>query len=74
MLLKLAGDGEIDDATRGAMERIVRDYTGTSMTEMMRVIRDGIGVCDTLEGKLVDENGQNGVQLSFDEGVEEMSG
>ena len=37
---------------RKAMMQIVRDYTGTSMTELVRVAKDGLGVCDTLEGKL----------------------
>lgn len=52
VLLKLAGDGEIDDATRKAMMMIVRDYTGTSINDLVRVAKDGLGICDTLEGKL----------------------
>ena len=52
VLLKLAEDSELDDATRKAMMQIVRDYTGTSINDLVRVAKDGLGICDTLEGKL----------------------
>ena len=68
VLLKLAGDAELDDATRKAMMQIVRDYTGTSMTDMVRVAKDGLGICDTLEGKLAGketESSEVHVQLTL---------
>ena len=74
ILRKLAGDAELDGATREKIIKLVRDYTGTGLNDLVRAAKDGLGICDTLEGKLAGETGQNGVQLSFDGDVEELSG
>lgn len=68
VLSKLAGDDALDDATRKAMIAIVRDYTGASMTDMMRVAKDGFALSETLEGKLAGketESSEVHVQLTL---------
>lgn len=59
VLTKLLSDEELDDATRKKMVEIVRAYTGTSMAELSRVLRESMSVRGELESKLVGDEGEN---------------
>ena len=66
ILLKLAADEGLDDTTRKAITAIIRDYTGASMTDLMRVAKDGFAISETLERKLMGEdNGAHDVHVQL---------
>lgn len=67
VLLKILADGELDEETRKKMVQIVQEYTGTSMTEVVRVAKDTLAIFENLERKLSGEDADNVIQISFAE-------
>ena len=67
ILLKILADNELDEETRRQMVQIVQEYTGTSMTDLVRVAKDTLGIFEKLEGKLTGEEQEHVIQLTFAE-------
>lgn len=72
VLLKICADGALDEGTRESIIKIVREYTGTSMTDMVKIVRETMGIYDKLEQQLGDGSA-GGVQVTFDDGLKEMA-
>lgn len=56
VMLKILSDGELDEETRTAMVKIVEAYTGTSMTDMVKVVKETMEMHDRLESRLAGES------------------
>ncbi len=68
VILKILTDGGLDDDTRDDIVKIVRAYTGASMTDLIKVARESLDMYDRLEGKLNSgDNQDNMIQISFDD-------
>lgn len=73
ILLRILTSPQIDPDTAEAMVKIVKEYTGTSMTDMVKVMKECMDVHDKLDSQL--HGGEsNEIQLTFDDGsMEEMA-
>ena len=73
ILLRILTSPQIDPDTAEAMVMIVKEYTGTSMTDMVKVMKECMDVHDKLDSQL--HGGEsNEIQLTFDDGsMEEMA-
>ncbi len=73
VILRILADPELDDDTRSTITEIVRDYTGTKMTDLVKVMRETMEVQERLERQLHPEAETSGVQIAFDDDIKELS-
>jgi transposase-like protein len=66
VMLKILADGGLDDA-RDAIIKIIRQYTGTSMTDLIKVARESLDMYDRFEGKLGGGDAGGAIQITFDD-------
>lgn len=76
ILIKILSDGELDDVTRETMAEIVKNYTGTSMTDMLKIAKESLAMSEKFEKYLSgEEESDCNIQISFaDSSMSEMLG
>ena len=76
ILIKILSDGELDDVTRETMAEIVKNYTGTSMTDMLKIAKESLSISEKFEKYLAgEEESDCNIQISFaDSSMSEMLG
>lgn len=76
ILIKILSDGELDDVTRETMAEIVKNYTGTSMTDMLKIAKESLSISEKFEKYLSgEEENDCNIQISFaDSSMSEMLG
>lgn len=71
VILRILGDGGIDEQTRDMMVKIVRDYSGVGLGELTRATKDIFGMHEQLAAGLDEQSA--GVQITFESG-EDLAG
>ncbi len=76
ILIKILSDGELDDVTRETMAEIVKNYTGASMVDMLKIVKESLAISEKFEKYLSgDEENDCNIQISFaDNETKEMLG
>lgn len=64
-LSKLLSDEELDDETRELMAEIVKNYTGTSMTDVMKISKESIAIAEKFENMLAGEKSNTGTSVNI---------
>lgn len=75
VILKILSDGELDSVTRDMMTEIVKNYTGTSMIDMLKIAKESLAISEKFEQYLSgDKENDMNIQISFaDSGLEELT-
>lgn len=71
VIIRILGDGGIDDETRDMMVKIVRGYSGVGLGELTRATKDIFGMHEQLAAGLDEQSA--GVQITFESG-EDLAG
>ena len=76
LLQKLASDDELDEDTRLKIIAIVKNYTGTSMTDIIKISKESLSMAEKFEKYLSGDEGNDcNIQISFaDSSMSEMLG
>ncbi len=67
VILKILTDGGLDDDIRDDIVKIIRTYTGTSMTDLIKVARESLDMYDRFENKLGGGDAGGAIQITFDD-------
>ncbi len=67
VMLKILTDNGLDDDTKDAIIKIIRQYTGTSMTDLIKVARESLDMYDRFENKLGGGDNGGAIQITFDD-------
>ena len=76
ILIKILSDDGLDDVTRETMAEIVKNYTGASMVDMLKIVKESLAISEKFEKYLSgDEESDCNIQISFaDSSTSEMLG
>ena len=67
VILKILTDCGLDDDISDDIVKIIRTYTGTSMTDLIKVARESLDMYDRFENKLGGGDAGGAIQITFDD-------